>query len=324
MTITDDRPVVLSTHGLTKRFGSLLAVDDLDLTIRKGDVFGFLGPNGAGKTTTIRMIFGLIYPTSGYAQVLDHRVPQDRRQALKHLGGFVEVPAFYGNMSARRNLRLLGSLSAEITEKRIDEVLEIVGLRERGGSKVGGYSHGMKQRLGIAHALIHKPELIILDEPTSGLDPQGMKDVRELIRGLGKQGTTVFLSSHLLHEIEQVCNRAVIINKGRVIVEGTVDELRPTGTAVKVLTRDQARATTVLRAQFGESNVMIDEKYLIVDGVNGSVPELIRTMVAAELDIEAVVPAPEQGLEDYFLELTQSADVDTDYAGAGVAQGGER
>jgi ABC-type multidrug transport system ATPase subunit len=324
MTITDDRPVVLATHGLTKRFGSLLAVDDLNLTIRKGDIFGFLGPNGAGKTTTIRMIFGLIYPTSGYAQVLDHRVPQDRRQALKHLGGFVEVPAFYGNMSARRNLRLLGSLSAEITEKRIDEVLEIVGLRERGGSKVGGYSHGMKQRLGIAHALIHKPELIILDEPTSGLDPQGMKDVRELIRGLGKQGTTVFLSSHLLHEIEQVCNRAVIINKGRVIVEGTVDELRPTGTAVKVLTRDQARATTVLRAQFGESNVMIDEKYLIVDGVNGSVPELIRTMVAAELDIEAVVPAPEQGLEDYFLELTQSADVDTDYAGAGVAQGGER
>jgi ABC-2 type transport system ATP-binding protein len=178
----------------------------------------------------------------------------------------------------------------------------------------------MKQRLGIAHALIHKPELIILDEPTSGLDPQGMKDVRELIRGLGKQGTTVFLSSHLLHEIEQVCNRAVIINKGRVIVEGTVDELRPTGTAVKVLTRDQARATTVLRAQFGESNVMIDEKYLIVDGVDGGVPDLIRTLVAAELDIEAVVPAPEQGLEDYFLELTQSADVDTDYAGA--AHGG--
>jgi ABC-type multidrug transport system ATPase subunit len=124
MTITDDRPVVLATHGLTKRFGSLLAVDDLNLTIRKGDIFGFLGPNGAGKTTTIRMIFGLIYPTSGYAQVLDHRVPQDRRQALKHLGGFVEVPAFYGNMSARRNLRLLGSLSAEITEKRIDEVLQ--------------------------------------------------------------------------------------------------------------------------------------------------------------------------------------------------------
>jgi ABC-2 type transport system ATP-binding protein len=132
----------------------------------------------------------------------------------------------------------------------------------------------------------------------------------------------VFLSSHLLHEIEQVCNRAVIINKGRVVVEGTVDELRPAGTAVKVLTRDQARATTLLRAQFGENNVMIDEKYLIVDGVNGSVPDLIRTLVAAELDIEAIVPAPEQGLEDYFLELTQSADVDAGYAGAGAANGG--
>ena len=320
----DERPVVLATHALTKRFGSLVAVDDLNLTVRKGDVFGFLGPNGAGKTTTIRLIFGLIYPTSGYAQVLDHRVPQDRRAALKHLGGFVEVPAFYGNMSARRNLRLLGSLSTEITEQRIDEVLDIVGLRERADSKVGDFSHGMKQRLGIAHALIHKPELIILDEPTSGLDPQGMKDVRELIRGLGKQGTTVFLSSHLLHEIEQVCNRAVIINKGRVVVEGTVDELRPAGTTVKVLTRDQARATTVLRALFGDKNVMIDEKYLIVDGVNGSVPDLIRKLVAAELDIEAIIPAPEQGLEDYFLELTQSADVDTDYSGVGAAQGGGR
>ena len=150
-------------------------------------------------------------------------------------------------MTARRNLRLLGSMSGPVSEERIDEVLDIVGLRERADSKVGGYSHGMKQRLGIAQALLHQPELIILDEPTSGLDPQGMKDVRELVRELGRGGTTVFLSSHLLHEVEQVCNRAVIINKGRVVVQGPVCELRPKGTAVKVLTGDQRKAGETLR-----------------------------------------------------------------------------
>ena len=229
----EGRPTVLQIDALTKDFGKLRAVDHLSLTVCKGDIFGFLGPNGAGKTTTIRMIFGLIYPTSGSVQVLDHRVPGDREEALKHLGGFVEVPAFYPNMSARRNLTLIGSAWGPVQQERVDEVLSIVGLRERADSKVGDYSHGMKQRLGIASALLHRPELIILDEPTSGLDPQGMKDVRELIRELGRRGTTVFLSSHLLHEVEQVCSRAVIINKGRTVIEGPVSALRPKGNAVK-------------------------------------------------------------------------------------------
>ncbi len=153
--VCDDRPVVLSTHGLTKRFGKLLAVDHLDLAVCRGDVFGFLGPNGAGKTTTIRMIFGLIFPTSGHVEVLDHRVPGERVAALRHLGGFVEVPAFYPNMSARRNLRLIGSAGGHVTEERISEVLDTVGLLARGDTKVGGYSHGMKQRLGIANALLN-------------------------------------------------------------------------------------------------------------------------------------------------------------------------
>ncbi len=204
-------------------------------------MFGFLGPNGAGKTTTIRMIFGLIFPTSGHVQVLDHRVPGQRVEALRHLGGFVEVPAFYPNMSARRNLRLIG-----VGRRPGDGGARQRGARhrrpaDRGDTKVGGYSHGMKQRLGIANALLNRPELIILDEPTSGLDPQGMKDVRELVRELGKGGTTVFLCSHLLHEVEQVCNRAVIINKGRTVIEGPVSELRPREEAVKVLTSDQRR-----------------------------------------------------------------------------------
>ena len=268
--LTSEPPIVLATHDLTKRFGKTLAVDRLNLTVRRGDVFGFLGPNGAGKTTTIRMIVGLIYPTSGYATVIDHQVPRDKIEALKHMGGFVEVPAFYANMSARRNLRLMGSLNGEVEEQRIDEVLDVVGLRERADSKVGDYSHGMKQRLGIANALVNQPELVILDEPTSGLDPQGMKDVRELVRELGTGGTTVFLSSHLLHEVEQVCNRAAILNKGRVVVEGPVSELHPEHSSVKLLTSDQERARRIVAALVGAQHVELDEEYLIVESSDGT------------------------------------------------------
>jgi ABC-2 type transport system ATP-binding protein len=332
MTMTQDRtderpappngvePVVLATYGLTKSFGATLAVDHLDLTVRRGDVFGFLGPNGAGKTTTIRMIVGLIYPTSGYATVIDHQVPRDKIEALRHIGGFVEVPAFYGNMSARRNLRLMGGLNAQVDEKRIAEVLDIVGLSERADSKVGDYSHGMKQRLGIANALINSPELVILDEPTSGLDPQGMKDVRELVRELGKDGTTVFLSSHLLHEVEQVCNRAVIINRGRVVIEGPVSELHPEHSSVKLLTSDQGKARDVVAALVGAQQVTVDEEYLIVEAGDGAVREMVGRLVAAGVGVDAVIPAREQGLEDFFLGLTQSSDVDTGGA-AGVAGG---
>ena len=296
-------PVVLATHQLTKRFGDVLAVDHLDLTVRRGDVFGFLGPNGAGKTTTIRMMVGLVFPTEGYAQILDHRLPHDRVAALKHVGGFVEVPAFYGNMSGRENLRMLGELSDDGSDARVDEVLDMVGLRERADSKVGEYSHGMNQRLGIAQALIHKPEVVILDEPTNGLDPQGMKDVRDLMRGLGAAGTTVFLSSHLLHEVEQVCNRAIIIDRGRVTVQGPVSDLRPKGLAVKVLTDDQGRAAETARSAFGPGAVSEDDGYLIVKA-GDDVPELVRRLVADDLDVRAVVPATDQGLEDFFLELT--------------------
>jgi ABC-type multidrug transport system, ATPase component len=173
---------------------------------------------------------------------------------------------------------------------------------------VGSFSHGMKQRLGIAQALLHSPELIVLDEPTSGLDPRGMKDVRELIRELGASGTTVFLSSHLLHEVEQVCTRAVILNKGRVVVEGTVAELRPKNDAVKVLTDDQGRAAATLRSQFGAAGVIEDDGFLVVQAGEDTVPEMVRRLVADGIAVRAVVPAPEQGLEDFFLELTGADD----------------
>ncbi len=304
----EGKPVVLSTHGLTKDFGSLRAVDDLNLSVCRGDVFGFLGPNGSGKTTTIRMIFGLIYPTSGYVQVLDHKVPQQRTSALRHLGGFVDDPMFYGNMSARRNLRLLGKMNGPVSEERINEVLEMVGLLDRGNSKAGSFSHGMRQRLGIALALIHKPDVIVLDEPTSGLDPQGMKDVRELIRDLGAEGITVLLSSHLLHEVELVCNRAVILRKGHVIVQGPVSELHPASHAVKVLTGNQGKALEVIRAMAPAGGVKEDEGYIIVASGDSFVPEMVRRLVADSIDVQAVVPAMEQGLEDMFLELTSSAE----------------
>jgi len=300
----DGRPVVLSTHGLTKDFKKLRAVDKLDISVCRGDVFGFLGPNGCGKTTTIRLIFGLIYPTAGYVEVLDHKVPANRTEALQHLGGFVDDPMFYNNMTARRNLRMLGQMNGEVSAARVSEVLEIVGLSDRGNSKVGSYSHGMRQRLGIALALIHNPDVIVLDEPTSGLDPQGMKDVRELIRDLGKQGTTVFLSSHLLHEVELVCNRAAIMSRGHLVVQGPVSDLHPSSTTVKVLTGDQAKAWEVIRGLVAAGAARQDEGYIVVESGDGFVPEMVRRLVADSIDVLAVVPALEQGLEDMFLELT--------------------
>jgi ABC-2 type transport system ATP-binding protein len=300
----DGRVPILSTHGLTKQFGAILAVDGLDMDVCRGDIFGFLGPNGAGKTTVIRLALGLIHPTSGHVEVCGHRVPGQLRAALRHVGGFVDDPTFYPLMSARRNLRLLGSMTGPVSEERIDEVLEIVALEDRADDRVGGFSHGMKQRLGIAQALLHAPELIVLDEPTSGLDPRGMKDVRELIRELGAAGTTVFLSSHLLHEVEQVCTRAVIIDRGRVVVQGPVSALRPHQEAVKVLTGDQRRAAETLRAQFGAGEVTEDDGFLVVRAADEAVPELVRRLVGDGLDVRAVVPATEQGLEDFFLELT--------------------
>jgi ABC-2 type transport system ATP-binding protein len=320
---SDGAPVALSTRGLTKRFGEITAVDHLDLAVRKGEVFGFLGPNGAGKTTTLRMVLGLIYATSGEIELLGHRMPRERREALRHVGGFVETPAFYHNMSARRNLRLLGRLNDVHDERRIEEVLDTVGLLQRADSKVGDYSQGMKQRLGIANALLHRPSLIILDEPTSGLDPQGMKGVRELLAGLADGGTTIVLSSHLLHEVEQVCDRAVIINKGRIVVQGPVDELRPASSKVKLLTSDQARAQAVAATLLGQDAAALDDGHLVVESSEQQVRELVARLVGAGIGIDAVVPAREQGLEDYFLGLTESGEM-AGAAAPAIGQGGAR
>ncbi|HEY0350049.1 MAG TPA: ABC transporter ATP-binding protein [Pyrinomonadaceae bacterium] len=217
---------VLQTEQLSKKYRRRVVVDQLSLTVEQGDVFGFLGQNGAGKSTTIRMALGLVRPTFGRVSVLGHDMSRHPLRALKRVGAIIEAPAFYENFSGRQNLRMLAAMSGGAERQRIEMVLEIVGLRERARDPVRVYSHGMRQRLGIAQALLPNPEFIILDEPTDGLDPQGLCETRMLIQRLRDElGLTVMLSSHLLHEVEQICNRVAIIDEGRLLYQGPVEDL---------------------------------------------------------------------------------------------------
>src|SRR5205823_10569401 len=209
--VTGAPPLV--ARGLVKRYGELVAVDHVDLSVERGDVFGYLGPNGAGKTTSLRMLLGLIRPTEGRAELFGRDPLEVGARALDGVAGFVEGPRFYPYLSGRKNLRLLGDLDGGVPGARIEEVLEIVDLRDRAKDRVGGYSHGMRQRLGIAASLLRQPRLLLLDEPTTGLDPAGMRDMRDLVRRLAGEGITILLSSHLLHEVEDLCNRVAIIRK---------------------------------------------------------------------------------------------------------------
>src|SRR5438876_11511726 len=219
----DLQPV--EARGLVKRYGEIVAVDHVDLTVEPGDVFGYLGPNGAGKTTSLRMMLGLIRPTEGAVELFGRDPLEDGARALDGVAGFVEGPRFYPYLSGRKNLRLLADLDGGIPPSRIDEVLDVVDLRERAKDRVGGYSHGMRQRLGIAAALLRDPRLLLLDEPTTGLDPAGMRDMRLLVKRLAGEGITVLLSSHLMSEVEELCDRVAIVSRGRVIYEGALDEL---------------------------------------------------------------------------------------------------
>ncbi|HUV03711.1 MAG TPA: ABC transporter ATP-binding protein [Armatimonadota bacterium] len=302
--------VVLETIGLTKSFRKRRAVDDLSLQVFEGDVYGFLGPNGAGKSTTIRMLTALVRPNSGTARLLSHDVRRERVRALQSVGALVESPTFYKYMSARENLKIFSRLSGNCEARRIDQVLEIVGLLDRANDKVKTFSHGMLQRLGIAQALLPNPKLVILDEPTSGLDPQGMKDVRELISRLaGDEKVTVFLSSHLLHEVEQVCTRVGIINRGRLIAEGDVGRLLHCDTdLVEFVVNRVDRALEVLD---GLSWVEVQPSPSGRGSIAMSIPaerisEVNRALVTAGVEVSAVIPKAGT-LEDLFLELTREA-----------------
>lgn len=303
---------ILETIGLTKDFRRRRAVDDLSLRVTEGSVYGFLGSNGAGKSTTIRMLTGLIRPNSGTARLLGRDVRTDRVRALREVGALVEMPAFYKYMSGRENLRILSRLSGGCDGKRLDHVLDTVGLLDRADDKVKTYSHGMVQRLGIGQALLPNPKLVILDEPTSGLDPQGMKDVRELIIRLAKEeNITVFLSSHLLHEVEQVCDRVGVVNRGRLIAEGEVRELlRHEVELVELTVSDENRAAKILsELDWVELLPTNGLGKIAVRAEADRIREINRTLVESGVDVSGIVPRS-MNLEELFLKLIEEGEDD--------------
>ena len=301
--MNDALPV--SARGLVKLYGELVAVDHVDLTVEKGDVFGYLGPNGAGKTTSLRMLLGLIRPTEGSIELFGRDPQVDGAKALNGVAGFVEGPTFYPYLSARRNLRLLAAYDDGDSRSRIEELLELVELADRGNDKVAGYSHGMRQRLGIAAALLREPKLLLLDEPTTGLDPAGMRDMRDLVRRLAGQGITVLLSSHLLGEVEELCNRVAIIQKGRVVYQGALRELLAgAASGYRLRTPEPDRARAVCLAQAGVEKVTSADGEVRFQADEDSVGALSIALGQARIAVTALVPET-ASLEELFLDLTE-------------------
>ena len=291
--------IPVELRGLVKRYGEIVAVDHVDLTVEAGDVYGYLGPNGAGKTTSLRMMLGLIRPTSGDVRVFG-RDPLVSVRALEGVAGFVEEPRFYPYLSGRKNLELLAAFDGGGASGRIDEVLDVVELRGRAGDRVGGYSHGMRQRLGIAAALLRRPRLLLLDEPTTGLDPVGMRDMRMLIRRLAAEGITVLLSSHQLTEVEEVCNRVAIIRAGGIVFEGGLEDLRRTAaTRYRLRTTHPERAAAICAAQPGIRDLRSDDDGLTFVADEEAVPDLSVALVEAGVAIAALIPQ-RPSLEDLF------------------------
>jgi ABC-2 type transport system ATP-binding protein len=299
------KEVILRTRDLSKKFGKRWAAKDLNLEVHRGDVFCFLGPNGAGKSTTIRMILTLLMPSAGSIEIFGLDLRKDRYAVLSRVCGIVEKPDFYLYLSAYKNLEMLGSMTCRVQKEEIMEALNVVGLTSRAFEKVKTFSHGMKQRLGIAQALLTKPELIILDEPTMGLDPQGMKEVRGLIKELASEKKmTIFLSSHLLSEVELVATRMAVINRGELIAQGSVSELldkepmeysiqvSPLDSAVRLL--EKLPWVEVLAAEDSKIELRVEP---------GHASRLNRFLVSNQIEVLSFYP--HQTLEDFFLKITE-------------------
>ena len=298
--------VALQTEDLTKRFGARTAVDRLTIRVERGDIYGFLGPNGAGKSTTLRMLLGLVRPTSGAIKFPVRASDWEYLKARSRIGAIIETPAFYENFSGRRNLQLLASLSGGAQKKRVDEVLEIVDLRDRAKDPVKVYSLGMRQRLGIAQALLPTPELIILDEPTNGLDPQGIHETRKLIRRLRDEfKLTVMLSSHLLTEIEQLCNRVGIIHEGRLLYEGGPEALVATTSLYKVRVDNLSAAFDLLIKEPDITVSRNGSSFLRIDADPEHIAAVNNLLVGKGIKVYELSPAQES-LEEAFLRLTKS------------------
>ena len=304
----------ISTRGLTKRFGRQTAVDSLDLDVPVGTVFGFLGPNGSGKTTTIRMVLGLVGPTEGTTALLGLPMPDSASLTLPRVGALVEGPAFHPYLSGRDNLLRLDAADRTVTgsgaRTRVADALDRVGLAAAAGKRYRAYSMGMRQRLALAAALLKPRELLVLDEPTNGLDPQGTREVRAIIRDVGAGGTTVFVSSHLLPEVEQVCSHVGVMSHGRLVFSGSLGELRAaSSTRVRVDTSDPAEAADVLRrARTGEPE--IGEHGVVADLAGTASEDLTEALVRAGVPVRQIV-VEKPGLEEMFVGLTgEGFDVD--------------
>jgi ABC-type multidrug transport system ATPase subunit len=295
---------VLQTHNLGKSFGRVVAVNEVNLQVKEGVVFGFLGPNGAGKTTTIGMTLGLIHPTAGEVEIFGQGVTPGLTKPLRQVGSLMGRPALLPYLSGRDNLLLLAQLYASVDAGRVDRVLEQLGLTFAARRKVKTYSTGMKQRLGLAAAILHRPSLIILDEPTNGLDPAGMREVRNLISTLAEGGTTVFLSSHLLHEVEQVCDEIAVINQGKIVAQGSVDDmLRQQEPVIRVRVSSPEKAKLALHSLSGITEIVSNGAYVEVKGVSSE-------RIVAHLSNQNMPPSEvvekKSDLEGLFLGLTQS------------------
>lgn len=293
---------VIQTFGLTKNFKNKLAVDELSLTVYRGDIYAFLGQNGAGKSTTIKMLLGLLYPSKGYSKILDARVPGELNKVLPKIGVVTESPAFYPYLNGEENLMLYGSLLGIRDKKKIRKTLEKVGLLGV-RQKVSEYSQGMRQRLALALALLNDPELLILDEPTNGLDPQGIYEIKSIIRDLNSSGVTIFLSSHILSEVQEIANRVGVIHKGRLIAEGSVSELLTFGNKVTVMGSPRELVLSVLQKSSIVKSFVEDTDKFVVQIDKDDISKLNRELVNTGVEVFALVPI-RSTLEDFFINIT--------------------
>jgi ABC-2 type transport system ATP-binding protein len=302
-------PLPVDARGLTKRYGAVTAVDAVDLAIDSGGVLGYLGPNGAGKTTSLRMLLGLIRPDEGTVRLFGRDPMEVGARALDGVAGFVEAPRFYPYLSGRRNLEMLAALDGDGAADRIDEALGIAGLTARAGDRVGGYSQGMVQRLGIAGALLRDPRLLVLDEPATGLDPAGMRDVRRLVAELAAGGITVLLSSHLMSEVQELCDRVVILGRGRVLFDGPLEELLASSAGrYELRSTDDRRAAEVARGVAGVHDVVLRDDGVAFAAPEAAAAELSLALARAGIGTRALVPRSAD-LEALFLGMTEPAEV---------------
>lgn len=296
---------IIRLDKLTKVYGrgkkQVHAVNELSFEVQADQIHGFLGPNGAGKTTTIRMILSLVYPTSGEIHIFDTPIHEANKILRTRVGALVEDASFYPYMSGRENLAILARMGGYFDAKRIDHLLELVGMRHHANYRTKTYSTGMRQRLGVAAALLNDPDLLILDEPSNGLDPQGIQEIRGMLQNLAhNEGKTIFLSSHLLHEVEQICDRVAIIQQGQLIREGAVSELLAQQSSLKLEVSPQEKALSILNEKY---TVKTNGKYLDIVAHREQIPEIINQLSAGDIAIYQVIPE-KSTLEDYFLEVT--------------------